>query len=641
MSKTSTKSQKTQTKTSTEQRKTAGTKPADGSTKATPTLTPGMGAFVVKTDDTAHVVFRVWAPNAEEVSVVGDFNDWSPAATPLAHEGNGYWAGREDKAHAGNEYKFRIKSAAGILERVDPYARQVTNSVGNGVIYEDNFDWQDEAGNDTPFTLPPWNELVIYEMHIGTFNDNDVEDAHPGTFPEAIERLDYLQSLGVNVIEIMPPMEFAGDRSWGYNPAHIFAVESIYGGPDAFKQFIKEAHRRGIGVILDVVYNHFGPSDLDLWRFDGWSENEKGGIYFYNDERAETAWGATRPDYGRPEVRQFIRDNALMWLSDYRLDGLRWDSTINIRNRHGNDNSPATDIPEGWSLMQWINDEIGQQFPGKLTIAEDLQNNAWITKTTGEGGAGFGAQWDAQFVHTIRAAIIGGDDAFRDLDAVAAALTFRYNNDATDRVIYTESHDEVANGRARVPEEVTPGEADSWFAKKRSALGAVLTFTAPGIPMIFQGQEFLTDRWFEDSQPLDWSRRDQHAGMVQLYRDLIGLRRNLAGQSAALCGQEIHVYHIDQSAKVLAFARWDDRTPERNVVVIVNFANNDQVDYPIALPAGGEWRVLFNSDATHYDDAFGGQGGATVTAQDAQAGPFPYWGTVTLAPYSALILAQE
>ncbi len=599
----------------------------------------GMGAFLAQNGSTQpQVGFRVWAPNAQAVSVIGDFNDWSPTANPLTTEAAGYWAGLVPEAKVGDEYKFFLQTAQGDLQRVDPYARQVTNSIGNGVIYVDEFAWHNGADHADDFVMPPWNELVIYELHIGTFQDEDHGDERPGTFAQAIERLDYLQALGINALEIMPPLEFAGDISWGYNPAHIFAVESVYGGPDGLKKLVKAAHQRGIAVILDVVYNHFGPSDLPLWQFDGWAENGHGGIYFYNDARAATPWGDTRPDYGRPEVRQFIRDNALMWFEEYHLDGLRWDSTVNIRNRNGNDNDPAHDIPEGWTLMQWINREIQSRFPGKLTIAEDLMNNPWLTKSEGEGGAGFGTQWDSKFVHTIRAAIIGNDDRFRDLHAVADALTFRYNDDATDRVIYTESHDEVANGKARVPEEISPGAADSWFAKKRSALGAVLVFTAPGIPMIFQGQEFLTAQWFQDSQPLDWTRQEAHAGMVQLYRDLIHLRRNVAGRSAGLCGQQIHVYHIDQAAKVLAFTRGQDEQPDQPVVVIVNFANQAQSDYPVALPAAGEWQVLFNSDARHYDETFGDQGSTAVTAQVATEGPLSHWGQVTLAPYGALIL---
>ena len=261
-----------------------------------------------------------------------------------------------------------------------------------------------------------------------------------------MEKFDHLEQLGVNAIQVMPLMEFAGDRSWGYNPAHIFAVESTYGGPDAFKTFVRAAHKRGMAVILDVVYNHLGPSDLDLWRFDGWSENDKGGIYFYNDDRSQTPWGDTRPDYGREEVRRFLHDNAMSWLHDYHLDGLRFDMTPYIRSVHGT----GYDLPEGWELMRWINLSLREQFPDRITIAEDMQSDPRISSTCDEGAA-FHAQWDGAFVHPVRHVVIAADDKDRSIAALSEALQVRYNDDAFQRVVYTESHDEVANGRARVP----------------------------------------------------------------------------------------------------------------------------------------------------------------------------------------------
>ena len=171
----------------------------------------------------------------------------------------------------------------------------MTNSVGNAVVYDPAaFDW---TGDD--FDMPTWDDTVIYEFHVGTFAGGD---DHRGDFDRAARRLPYLEDLGVSAVQVMPPFEFAGDVSWGYNPAHLFAIESGYGGPDAFKRFIRAAHDHGIAVIVDVVFNHLGPSDLDLWRFDGWTSDDGGGIYFYEDERAITPWGATRPDYGRGEV---------------------------------------------------------------------------------------------------------------------------------------------------------------------------------------------------------------------------------------------------------------------------------------------------------------------------------------------------
>ena len=371
------------------------------------------------------VTFRVWAPHAEKVYVTGTFNEWSKTSAPLVKEKNGCWSTDIPDAKVGDEYRYLIHTPAEWnlppLSRVDPYARKVTSSIGNGVIYDPQaFNWSDDT-----FTIASWNELIIYEMHVGTFHVK--EEGHPGTLDSAIEKLPYLRELGINAVEVMPIMEFSGDFSWGYNPAHPFAVEGIYGGPDALKRFVKAAHEHGIAVIVDVVYNHFGPSDLDLWQFDGWSENEKGGIYFYNDHRSSTPWGDTRPDYGRGEVRQYLRDNALMWLEEYHADGLRWDAITYIKNIEGNEGNPANDIPEGWNLMQWINEEIQKRFPGKISIAEDLQNNVWVNKDTGAGGAGFNTQWDSEFVHPVRQAVISRDDNQRDLGAVSRAIEHRYD----------------------------------------------------------------------------------------------------------------------------------------------------------------------------------------------------------------------
>ena len=351
------------------------------STTAAAKARDGMGAIPHESG----VAFRVWAPHADAVCVAGSFNDWSPDAHPMAQEGDGYWYADIASAAVGDEYRYRIVNGDKQLLRIDPYARQVTSSVGNAVVYDPQFDW---AGDD--FHLPAVNELVIYEMHLGTFHDQ--EDGKSDKFAEAVQKLDHLQRLGVNAIEVMPLAEFAGSLSWGYNPACVFAVETAYGGAAGFKRFVKAVHQAGLGVILDVVYNHFGPGDLDLWQFDGWSENGLGGIYFYSDWHAETPWGSTRPDYGRKEVRQFIRDNALMWLEEYHVDGLRLDMTLFMRNVRGN-GDPGGDLPDGWSLVQWINREVRERYPGRVTIAEDLQNDDRITKPVDQGGAGFTAQW--------------------------------------------------------------------------------------------------------------------------------------------------------------------------------------------------------------------------------------------------------
>ena len=580
--------------------------------------------------------FVVWAPHADAVSVVGDFNDWDESTDPLERSDDGWWSGDIAGAEPGDEYRYHIRTGGETLQRVDPYARRVTNSIGNALIPRPA-----PRGKRPTFELPPLNELVIYELHIGTFGKQPRDADGPSDIESAKERLQYLKDLGVNAIEIMPIVEFAGDFSWGYNPSHIFAVESAYGTKHDFRKFVDEAHRQGIAVIVDVVYNHFGPSDLDLWRFDGWYENDKGGIYFYNDERCVTPWGETRPDYGRSEVREFIRDNVVMWFDEFRVDGLRWDATSYIRRVHGHDGEDGGDLPEGWTLMQWVNEEMRALKPGNFSIAEDLQGNPHLVLGTEYGGAGFNAQWDANFVHPIRAALLAADDAARNMQSVRNALVFRYADDAFTRVVYTESHDEVANGKARVPEEVDPGNASSWAARKKSTLGAALVFTAPGIPMIFQGQEFLEGEWFRDDEPLDWARKERFSGVLAVYRDLIGLRLNRGGQTAGLMGQHLEVFHLNPTDKVIAYHRWAESGPGDSVVVVANLSAMPLEGYAIGLPLRGVWQVRCNTDSRVYDPEFTDLGGVVIEGLDEGYDDLPARGVVSIGPYSALILSQE
>jgi 1,4-alpha-glucan branching enzyme len=587
-----------------------------------PSSTPGMGAL----PETKGVTFRVWAPHAKRICVSGTFNGWSQERHPLASEKNGYWSAHVSTAAPGDRYKYAIYTNSGVLMKADPYARAVDPAQQDSIVRETTVHEQ----ADPPSWMPPWNTTVIYEMHVGTFAP--AQEGRVGQFDDVIPKLPYLRDLGVNALEIMPVAEFPGDYSWGYNPSHPFAVTHSYGGGEAFKRLVQAAHDEGIAVILDVVYNHFGPTDLDLWQFDGWSEEGKGGIYFYNDWRSKTPWGDTRPDYGRGEVRQYLRDNALMWLKEYQVDGLRWDGAAFIRNGAGGD-GPEGEIAEGWSFMQWVNEEIDAGRPWALIIAEDLQSNSWLTRDTDEGGAGFDTQWDARFVHPIRAAIIAVEDADRSMTAVAEALSFQYEGDAFKRVIYTESHDEVANGSARVPEEIDPGNAKSLFARRRSALGAALVFTAPGIPMLFQGQEFLEGGWFEDTLPLDWDKTEAHAGLVNLYRDLIRLRRNLDGNAVGLTGQNIDIFHIDEENKLIAFRRWENGAEEQDVVVVANFANQTFEGYVLPFPIDGRWLLRFNSDSTLYDPEFTNTYSDDLAITEDGA-------VVTIGPYSALIYTR-
>ena len=579
-----------------------------------------LGSYLLGADK--GVSFRTWAPNATAVALIGDFNDWSMWSIMLSNEGDGVWSRDIDNATVGDGYKYVIINNGTQYSRIDARSYQVTHSTGNSVIHDpESYFWQTQE-----FTRPAWYETVIYEMHVGTF---------AGGFNHAITKLDYLAQLGVNAIELMPIWEFAGDSSWGYNGSHPFALESSYGNPDELKHFVDEAHARGMAVLVDVLYNHWGPSDMSIWQYDGWSENNLGGIYFYNDWRAETPWGDTRPDYTREEVRQYIRDNALYWLNEYRLDGLRVDGTKWIRAT----DDGGTELPDGWTLLQWINDEIDAEDSGRLIICEDLAGSDWMTKSTDEGGAGFDSQWDVYWIHPIRGLIETPNDSDRSMWTVRNSVMAVYNGDQTDRVIYTESHDEVANGRSRVPEEISPGDAGNWFARKRSTLGGALVLTSPGIPMLFQGQEFLEDGFFHDDDPLDWTKTSTYAGILQLYTDLIALRLNKHSNTRGLSGGSTNVHHINDNGKLVAYHRWENGGVGDDVIVVMNFSINERQSYRIGFPREGDWYLIFNSDSSVYADDYEDVGYDAFATQFGFDG-LEYSGLIDIAPYSVQIFSQ-
>lgn len=588
----------------------------------------GMGAIM----DNGAVTFRVWAPHAERIFVGGTFNDWKKDGVELEMEEDGYWSVVSELPKEGDEYKYFIHYKNQVLSRNDPYAFEVTKSNGNSVVRNLDFKW------DNPeFQMPDWNKLVIYELHVGTFNRKDPNKV--ATFMDVAEKLPYLKDLGINCIELLPVAEFAGGISWGYNPAHPFAIEQDYGGPDGFAKLVNEAHNHGIAVIMDVVYNHFGPSDVDLWQFDGWSENEKGGIYFYNDHRSDTPWGNTRPDYGRKEVRQYLRDNALMWIEKYKCDGLRMDATSYIRYEGGG-LGYDTEIEEGNVLMRDINCEIREKYPKILTIAEDLKGDSRVTNPIDIDGLAYGTQWDMNFVHPVREVLQDTHDDTRDLQKIVDALEFVYSGDVFSRVVYTESHDEVANGKARVPEEIQPGDAESKFAKRRALLGIVLTLTAPGIPMLFQGQEFLEDGYFKDTESLNWDKEERNKDEKQIVSQLIKLRTGEIKGANGLRSQDIEVVHFNQMNKVLAYKRLDSKENEPTLI-ITNFGNRDFENYRIGVDENDNWTILLNTCDKKYAHNNDSIEVGDMSYEDSETDGKVRTGVINLPAYSSLVLISR
>jgi 1,4-alpha-glucan branching enzyme len=520
---------------------------------------------------------------------------------------------------------FLITTADGtVLTRNDPRARQLTTSdSGASVIIDPDFDWQGDA-----FTPVLPQQQVMYELHVGTFNRPDA--ATIGTFSDTLEKLDYLKALGVNVIELMPVTSMAHSYGWGYAPNHIYSVENAYGGRHGLLTFVRECHKQGIAVILDVVYNHFS-GETDLWQFDGWSENGRGGIYFYNDTRGDTPWGG-RPDYGRPEVRQFILDNVTMWLEEYHLDGLRVDSTIYMRNTEGHDNDPAHDISHAWYLLQDIAELAHKLNTNAIMIAEDCANSAYLTKPRSESGCAFDAQWELGFPHALRDGL--GLRGGRTLAGVRYELERRYNGNAFEKVVFSDSHDTAANGSVRLNEAASSGDAADKHAREKTVLANTVMLTAPGIPMFLQGQEFMQEGSFNDWQELEWDKAETYSGIVLAHQHLVNLRLNQGGTTAGLLGQSTAVFHQDDNNGVIGYHRWDKGGPGDDVLVIANFGGDAHETYQLQVPLPGKWRVRFNSTWKGYSPDF------HEVALDEIATDENRLITLNLPAYAALILSQ-
>ena len=572
---------------------------------------PGLGSW----PHPGGTTFRVWAPNAQSAAVAGEFNDWH--AAPMARDADGgTWSLDVAGARPGQRYKYVFN---GNIWKRDPRARQVTHSSGDSVVYDPNaFDWGDDRAPDVPR-----NELVIYQLHVGTFAGKNP----PATFDDAIPFLDHVRDLGCTAVEPLPVNEFPGGRSWGYNLCDPFAIETDYGGPDACKRFVRAAHVRGLAVVADVVHNHYGPTDLDLWQFDGayWN-GYYGGIYFYNDGRAETPWGATRPDYGRPEVRRYVRDQAFMYADEYRVDGFRWDSVYHIVSFSEQNSAPN---PEGIQMLHDVNAELAQTHPRLVRIAED---HAF------DHDMGFDGQWDIGYRWALFHLVADAWDADRNMHVAAGVWS---DWPSFQRVAFTEAHDYVAGmnyGRSRVPATIHPEDPTSLWARKRALLGASIVLTTPGIPMIFQGQEMNETRAFHDDVPMDWTLTNAFAGIVRAYADLIHLRRDLRGTTPGLKGTGIFVQHVDDDNKVVACTRWNRGGAGDDVVVVANFSchDYDRNDYAIRFPAAGTWYRQFNGDSKLYSPDFGGVG-----ADRVEAAGNPPTAVVSMGKYSLQIFSQN
>jgi 1,4-alpha-glucan branching enzyme len=574
------------------------------------------------------VEFRVWAPNAKAVAVAGE------AAGALRRDlvleaGTGTFVARIDGAHAGQRYHYAITTQDGAeVARVDPRARMID---GNESVVVDprTYAWKTKS-----FTAPAREASVVYELHVGSFNATG--GVNTGTFATAVDKLDALADLGVSTVELMP-INGHGGHGWGYGPQQWFAPHPAYGAPDDVRRFVDEAHARGISVVLDVVYNHYdGYAQAPLRCFDGTCPAPSAGIYFFEqDPYRKTPWGP-RPDFAKKEVADFFADNVFAWTSEYRIDGFRHDSVSNIRALDGQGT-----VPGGTPLLQRMNEVVAAARPGALLVAEDLKGLASVTAPSASGGLGFTTQWDGGFQWALASAASASTDAARDIAAVRDSLLGSYNGDPMQRLLYIESHDTAGNDGARLPVKIDAADPTSYAARKRAMLAAGVLLTAPGVPMLFMGQEMLEDAKFDpEPAPLDWAKATANAPVRAFYKDMIRLRRNLDGVSGGLAGKNIAMTQLNDGAgnKVLVYRRWNKAGDD--VMVVANFGARKYTRYDLGVPAAGTWVARVDSDATKYGADFGSATPTAVAVAPTPRDGLPAMASVALGPYAVVVLTR-
>ncbi len=593
--------------------------PSDGApvvVDASPSRTTKLGANI----ESAGVVFRLWAPHASAASVIGDFATEKVAMTAV----EGIFEARVGEAKMGSQYHFEITTPSGNYTRTDPYCRELKGAECV-VVDPARYVW-----GDASFVAPTRAASIVYELHVGSFAAG-TSSTSVGTFSSARAKLPELAELGVNVIELMPTQHFAGTNGWGYNPHLYLAPNTSYGTPDDLRAFVDQAHKQGIAVWLDTVVNHAdGSKRAPLNCFEAPCTGKSAGLYFFPEGAyAMTPWGP-RPNYAEPQVAAMLVAAVDAWMDEFHGDGFRFDSVSNIRAIDGVGTTPL-----GRELLVTANDHIHAR--GGLSVAEDLKGYQPLTAASTSGGFGFDAQWDG-FGYTVMNAIVPADDAVRDLAAIAWDLKGTYNNDSFARVLFTENHDIVGNGGARASSRIDANNPTSWTARKRSMLASTLLMTAPGVPMLFQGQESLATGTFSASPAPLLAPSATGLKIRAFYKDLLRLRRNLDGLAGGLLDASVDVFHQNDSAKVLAYRRYG--SSGEDVVVIVNLRNKSYTSYDIGVADAGPWRIRLNTDSTLYGDDFvAGQTGAIAATKASKDGK-PYTLSVQLGAYGAMVITH-
>jgi 1,4-alpha-glucan branching enzyme len=606
-----------------------------------------LGAHPVEVNGTAGTYFAVWAPNAERVAVIGDFNGWDGRKNKLSPKGSsGIWEGFLPGVKRGTMYKYLVQSRyhGYRMEKLDPYGFyfEVPPRTAS-IVWDLEYAWNDRDWMQVRSGADLHKQPVsVYEMHIGSWRRMPEEGNRSLSYRELAGVLpEYIKQLGFTHVEFLPVMEHPFYGSWGYQTTGYFAPTSRYGTPQDFKHLVDVLHQNGIGVILDWVPSHFPTDEHALGNYDGTH------LYEHSDPQQgfHPDWKSFIFNYGRREVRSFLLSSALFWLDEYHADGLRVDAVASMLyldySRKAGEWRPnqfgGNENLEAISWLRLFNEDAYREHPGVQTIAEE--STAWpmVSKPTYLGGLGFGFKWDMGWMH----------DMLTYITKESIHRRFHHNN-LTFRMLYAFSenfmlplsHDEVVHGKASLLAKM-PGDDWQKFANLRLLFGYM--YAMSGKKLLFMGGEFGQWKEWNHDESLEWNLLgyDPHLGLQRWVRDLNAMyTREPALHSTD--GDPAGFEWVDCTDSESSIVSWIRKTPDGGEVVLAvcNFTPVPRTGYRVGVPLGGMWRELLNSDALLY----GGGGLGNAGGFEAERVPYhgrPYSLNLTLPPLGICVFKHE
>lgn len=602
-----------------------------------------LGATLKVHNDVEGVHFAVWAPNAQQVSVIGDFNSWNGGHSPMRPSGDtGVWEVFVPGLRDGALYKYQVTGADGVVrDKADPVGFGSQHPPEQASVIRDlsRYSWQDHAWMENRQSRNDRSQPIsIYEVHLGSWRRRYDDHGRPLSYLElARDLVGYAKYMGFTHIELLPITEYPFDGSWGYQPVGLYAPTIRFGPPDEFRAFIDAAHAEGLGVLLDWVPGHFPTDPHGLAQFDGTP------LYEHADPREgfHQDWNTLIPNYGRREVKNYYVANALYWLEEYHLDGLRVDAVASmlyrdysradgewVPNRDG-----GRENYEAIAFLQDMNTAAYGVDPSVMTVAEESTSFPGVSQPVHSGGLGFGYKWNMGWMNdTLR--YMAQDPIYRQHDH--HLMTFPIDWAFTENFILPISHDEVVHGKGSMIDKM-PGSEWEKFANLRAYYAFM--WTQPGKKLLFMGCEFAQPEEWNHNADLNWGAAEQppNQGVQTLVRDLNSLYRNCPALYEKDCVPDGFEWVCNDPAQsVTAFLR-KGHDPNKYVLILCNFTPVERVHFEIGVPQAGCWQEILNTDAAFYGgDNRGNMGGCDTIKCHAHGHPHAL--SLTLPPLSVIVL---